>query len=163
MVTGMANSAVYFRADDDLRDALSAFRQEKGLTLSAAVIQLLEIGLEAHSDGPSIADLQHQALELQAQLAKRETDLATTRGELQQLRFAYRSLEEHLRRANIGVCPTCHAATSGYEVVVARQCAACNGALSMAPTGRDSADLLWLVAAIGVALLAYAAIQHNLT
>jgi hypothetical protein len=163
MMPGVANPAVYFRADDDLRDSLEAFRQEKGLTLSAAVVELLEIGLEAHSDGPSIAHLQRRTSELETELAKRETDVATTRGELQQLRFAYRSLEEHLRRANIGVCPTCHAATSGYEVVVARQCAACHGPLSMAPTGRSSADLLWLVAAIGVALLAYAAIQHNLS
>ncbi len=155
----MTNAAVYFRAHDDLREALEAFRLERGVTLSAAVVELLALGLEAHSDGPSVSDLQRQVLQLQAELAKRDADVATARGELQHLRLGYHALEEHLKRADVGTCPTCRAPTSGYEFVVTRRCSACNGALSGAPPARDSAAL-WLIAGIAVALLAYAAVQQ---
>src|SRR5437763_1766860 len=107
MRSTVMGDAIYFRASDDLREALETYRADRGLTLSGGVVDLVEVGLVAASDGPSIAKLQNELLELRAQLAEKGTQIAEIGGELKRWQLCYRALEEHLRRTEAGTCPHC--------------------------------------------------------
>ncbi len=61
----------------ELKQALHAHAAERGLTLTTAVVELVERGLEAIADEQSVS-------ELEAKLAAASRELEQTRGRLQE-------------------------------------------------------------------------------
>ena len=71
------SAVVYARVADSLKEALEAHRAARGLTLTGAVVELLEQGLQAFADEQSVS-------ELEAKLALVTSELEKTRGRLRE-------------------------------------------------------------------------------
>jgi rubrerythrin len=167
------SAVIYARVPDSLKQALHAHAGERGLTLTTAVVELVERGLEAIADEQSVT-------ELDAKLAAASRELERTRGRLQEAELGLQTARERERltartysalaeraRQQLGSCPQCRAPVRGCDLLVAGRCPNCGKALTslLLPTPRANFardEYLALVGALGVLVgLALASTGEN--
>ncbi len=157
------SAVVYARVPDSLKKALQAYASERGLTLTHAVVELVEHGLEAIADEQS-------SPRLEAKLALLTSELEKTRGRLKEaeLRLQAAGEREQLTartytalaaraRQKLASCPRCREPVRGFDLLVSGHCpnSNCNTALTSLLTpapraGLDPNEYLGLLGALGV-------------
>ena len=144
------SAVVYARVPDSLKQTLEAHAQERGLSLTRAVVELVERGLEQTADQPSSSELE----QTRAQLKQAELGLkAATQRERLTAR-TYRALAERARH-QLGSCPGCRHPLTGTDLLVSGRCPNCDKALTtlLLPSPRsgfDRDEYLALLGALGV-------------
>ena len=114
------SQVIYARVPDALKEAVDAYAEERGVTLTSAVVDLLGRGMAAASDERSVADLETKLAKTTVEKAKVESKLETAMNELGGLRaFAERAAQE------IGKCPKCGEPITGYDLLARGQCRHC--------------------------------------
>ena len=107
--------SLYFRASPRLRESAERFGEERGLTLSSALSVLVERGLEAALNEPSVLQLERRVQELTQSLAVlQERD--------RNWHAIFNSLQGQLRTVRVGQCPTCEQVVSAYDQFLSRTC-----------------------------------------
>ena len=154
---------VYARVPDSLKQALQAHASERGLTLTQAVVELVEHGLEAIADEQSVPGLE-------AKLALSTSELEKTRGRLKEAELRLQAAREREQltartytalaaraRQQLASCPRCRAPVRGSDLLVSGHCpnSNCDTALTslLTPTpkaGLDPNEYLALLGALGV-------------
>ncbi len=163
------SEVLYARVPGPLKEAVDAHARANALTLTSAVASLLERGLEAEANAPSIVDLERRCQELRNELVATGAELIETRAEAASLSAqmamregAERNLSERLAQP-IGACPKCQREVRGYDVLVSGACPQCQQGLSSLLEPRSSlnqTEYLLLIGAIGL-LLAMALTQSR--
>lgn len=148
------SQVIYALVPDTLKDATDLYSSERGVTLTSAVVDLLERGLAASSDERSIADLEAKLAKTKAAKAESDARLAGVMNELGGLRaFAQRANLE------VGQCPQCRQSITGYELMALGQCHNCSRPLLdlLAPPASsptlDQREIGILLGALAVALI----------
>ena len=124
------SAVVYARVPDALKQALAARARERGLSLTAAVVALLERGLDASEEERARereAELAASASELErtrARLAEAEAALALAREREQITATSFRALAERAR-GELASCPQCRKSLRGSDLLVSGHCPQC--------------------------------------
>ena len=157
----MTSQVIYARVPATLKNAADAYAAQRGQTLTGAVAELLDRGLNAAMDEQSIAHLQADLALANAERATAEAELAAAKSQLAVLgNLAQRA------RQTVGTCPspTCEGEITGYDLLATGRCHTCNEALSglltpqPATSSLDQREMLILVGALGAVLgIAYLA------
>jgi hypothetical protein len=154
------STVVYARVPDALKQALAARARERGLSLTAALVALLERSLDASEEERARereGELAASAAELErtrARLAEAEAALALAREREQLTASTYRALAERAR-GELASCPQCRKPLRGYDLLVSGHCASCKRALTTLLTPRaqlgapDKDEYLALLGALG--------------
>jgi rubrerythrin len=155
------SAVVYARVPDALKQALHAHAAERGLTLTTAVVELVERGLEAIAEEQSLSELDRK-------LAAASSELEQTRGRLREAELGLQAATKREQltahtysalaaraRQQLGVCPQCRKPLRGCDLLVAGRCPNCGKALSSlllpAPRANFAPDeYLALLGALGV-------------
>ncbi len=145
---------IYARVPDTLKEVADIYASEQGVTLTAAVVDLLERGLAAATDERSIAELEGQLVHVTTEKARAEADLKAAGNEL----VALRSFAQRATQTQVGKCPKCSQPISGYDLLGTGQCSKCSQSLLdlLAPvreTSLDQREFGLLVGALGAALV----------
>jgi ribosomal protein L37AE/L43A len=155
----MATEVIYARVPTALKEAADAYASQHGKTLTGAVADLLDRGLNAASDERSIGELEANLARLTAQKARAEAGLQAATTQL----AALNALAQRASR-RVGVCPKCREQITGHDLLGTGQCQACgqdlSGLIAPEPTAPtlDQRELLVLVGALGAVLaIAYIA------
>ena len=153
-------AVLYARVPDSLKQALAARARERSLSLTAAVVELLERGLEATADERSSereAALAAAASELErtrARLAEAEAGLELAR-EREQLSAATVSALAERARHELASCPQCRQPLRGDDLLVSGHCPNCERPITTLLTPRaqlgapDKDAYLALLGALG--------------
>jgi hypothetical protein len=155
------SQVIYARVPDTLKEAADAYADERGVTLTGAVVDLLARGLAAASDERSVEQLELNLARVTTEKAKVEADLRAAQNEL----AGFAALAQ---RANqfIGKCPkkACSKDITGKDLLVVGSCSACGQSLSSLLTPEagsstlDQREFLILLGVIGAVLgVAYVA------
>jgi hypothetical protein len=129
------STVVYLRVPDALKQALEVRARERGLSLTAAVVALLERGLDASADERARereGELAASAAELertQARLVEIEAALALAREREQLTASSFRALAERAR-GRLAVCPQCRKPLRGSDLLVSGHCPNCDRAIT---------------------------------
>src|SRR5712691_906228 len=154
------SEVVYARVPGSLKQALEARARERGLSLTATVVELVERALEANDD--------QRAEGLEAELAASASELERTRARLAEAKLkldaagqreqltarTLRALAERARH-ELASCPQCRQALRGYDLFVSGHCPNCNRAITALLTPRsqlgapDKDEYLALLGALG--------------
>ena len=124
------STVVHARVPDSLKQALAARARERGLSLTAALVVLLERGLDASEDERARErerELAASASELErtrARLAEAEAALALARGREQITASSLRALAERAR-GEVASCLQCGQSLRGYDLLVSGHCPQC--------------------------------------
>lgn len=163
----MKEKVIFARVGSDVRQAVGAYAGERGMTLAAAVGDLLRRGLEAASNAESVARLEQSVSELRLNLSDRDRLLQEERGRSAAIEQREQYLQQFLTqldKAPIGRCPQsgCHTPFSAIDLVVKRACKrghALGHVLERAAQapGIDSGEVLAAVGALGLILALLAA------
>ena len=155
------SAVIYARVPDALKQALEAHRSAGGLTLTRAVVELLEQGLVASAEGRSRAELEGKLAECtseqeatRARLAEAELRLQAAREREQLTAGTYSALAERTRQ-ELASCPRCRKPVRGSDLLVSGRCPHCRTALTSLLTpapraGLDPTEYLALLGALGV-------------
>jgi antitoxin component of RelBE/YafQ-DinJ toxin-antitoxin module len=140
----MTSSVLYVRVPTPFKEALDQVAEQRGVTLSTAVKNLLEEGLEAAANEESIRSLKSEISELRAREEANSN--------------AYSVLARSLKRP-VGSCPSCRKVVSGNDLLLVGSCGSCGKGLTalLKPKnppegGLDGNEYLLLVGAIGLVL-----------
>jgi|SRR5665213_876488 len=157
----MATEVIYARVPKALKDAADAYAALKGTTLTGAVVDLLDRGMTAVSDGASIVELEKNLAEVSGERDRVSAELHAAQSEVSALRtFTQRTSRP------VGTCPnpSCDQPITGYDLLALGQCRHCGQALSnlIAPKSGaptiDQREIMILVGALGAVLgIAYLA------
>lgn len=150
---------IYSRVPAELKRSVEAHASETGKTLTSAVIDLLERGLEATSSADSVRGLEQRIADLGNELHQREEALADAQSRLGGVEERERGLRALAQRASqtLGSCPQCRQPIRGYDLLATGTCPNCHRGLSNLITsaqaaGIDQTELLVLIAALGLIL-----------
>jgi hypothetical protein len=147
------SEVIYARVPDNLKAAADEYAKQRGTTLTGAVVDLLERGLSAVSDAPSVATLEATLAETRAAKAKVEADFNATRAEL----TAFTAFAQRAQKP-VGTCPGCRRSINGHDLFGGGSCPGCGQALSnlIVPAGNgsslDQREVLMLLGALGAVL-----------
>ena len=155
-------AVVYARVSEPLKQALHAHAATRGLTLTAAVVELLDHGLEAIATRGSLAQRERA-------LARARSELAQTQARLRQAELRLQAAREREQataqtttalaaraRQKLTLCPQCRQPVNGYDLLVSGHCPnpSCTKELTslLTPTrgGLDPNQYLTLIGAVGV-------------
>jgi hypothetical protein len=109
------SESLYFRASTKLKDDAAEYGEDRGLTLSSALAVLIERGLEASANDPSVERLEQRVQELVSKVAvlkEREKGWQA----------AFGSLQAQLRTLAVGRCPLCHQVVTASDQFMTRRC-----------------------------------------
>ena len=155
----MSTEVIYARVPTALKGAADDYANQRGKTLTGAVVDLLGRGLSAATDERSVRDLEVNLARVSAEKAKIEADLRAAETQL----AALASFAERARRS-MGSCPSCSAPVTGFDLLTAGQCSQCGQSLSelvvplRAGPALDQREVLMLMGALGAVLaIAYLA------
>jgi hypothetical protein len=151
----MSTDVIYARVPSAMKEAADAYASRRGVTLTAAVVDLLDRGLAALSDERSVAELERNLQRVTAEKQGAEAALHATGIEL----GALRALAQRAARA-MGTCPnrSCGQPVTGIDLLATGQCHSCGQAMAtlVAPSTPsstiDERELLMLVGALGAVL-----------
>jgi hypothetical protein len=166
------SQVIYARVPDTLKEAVDIYATERGTTLTSAVVDLIERGLMATSDAPSVGDLEQKLATIAAEKLEAEASLKSARIELQTIQLLAKRAGQ-----TVGSCPRedCSSPITGQDLLVTGHCPSCNGPLNQLlklkspqldgdsgharPGGLSERDFLLLLGALGVVVgaAAYAA------
>lgn len=159
MIADNPTAVVYARIASGLKGQVEAYANDRGVTLTAAVADLLERGLEAVSNAASVDQLQHRVAELDRQLSTARIELAEANATRSSLQERERGLQTLAQRAEqtLGPCPLCKKPVSGFDVLVSGHCPSCGRGLASVLVGPqmkglDQTELLVLLGALGIVL-----------
>lgn len=159
MITDSPTAVVYARIASGLKGQVEAYASEHGITLTAAVVDLLERGLEAASNAASLEQLRDRIVEQDHQLSAARVELAEATATLSSLRERERGLRTLAQRAEqtLGPCPHCSKPVSGFDVLITGHCPSCTRGLTSVLVGPqmkglDQTELLLLLGALGIVL-----------
>ena len=155
----MATEVIYARVPTALKEAADAYAGQHGKTLTGAVAELLDRGLNAASDERSIWQLEANLARVSAEKAEAEASLQAATTQLAALNaLAQRASQK------VGTCPHCGQQITGHDLLATGRCGSCRQTLSdlivPEPTASslDQRELFVLVGAIGAVLaIAYIA------
>jgi rubrerythrin len=161
----MSTEVIYARVPSATKEAAEAHAAARGITLTNAVSELLDRGLQAISDEPSVTELDRRIGQLQHQLAaadleRREAEMTVRalREREAALASAYQALAERTAQS-IGACPHCGQPVSGHDLLVTGRCGSCSGGLVSLITpakqskgALDETEFKVLLGAVGLAL-----------
>jgi hypothetical protein len=155
----MTTTVIYARVPETLKQATDDYAGDRGVTITTAVVELLERGLEANANARSVAELESKVTQLVAETAHLRRELHGAKSELQMLG----ALSQRTKQV-VGTCPTCLQPITGYDLLAVGRCSKCGASLSallagkQRSTGLDQQEFLLLLGAlgavVGVALLA---------
>jgi hypothetical protein len=141
--TDPATTTIYVRVPRVVKDGAAEHAESNGLTLTAAITDLLDRGLEAVDNESSIETLQEQ-------LRQKDAELRETTARLRGL--------EALANQPLGICANCKGVITAVDVLVHRQCRnghplkAPDGSNAGAGSGLDESQSLLLIGAVGLLL-----------
>jgi hypothetical protein len=148
---------VYARVPISLKADLDAYARRNSLTLTAAVIELLEGGLKAVVEGASVSVLESRVTTLDRELGAARIALAESNAELSSLRAREQEFHTLAQRADqpVGSCPFCKTPVLGTDVLLSQRCPHCNRGLSTVlfnpqMKGLDQTELLILLGTLGI-------------
>jgi plasmid stability protein len=124
------STVIYARVPDSLKQALAVRAGERGLSLTAAAVALLERGLDRSEEeraGEREAELAASASELErtrARLAEAESTLALAREREQMTASTFRALAERAR-GELASCLQCSHPLRGSDFLVSGHCPQC--------------------------------------
>jgi hypothetical protein len=145
---------------DALKQALAAHASERGLSLTAATVALLERSLEgieeerAREREDALAAGARELERTRARLAETEAALALAREREQLTASTFRALAERAR-GELASCPQCRTPLRGFDLLVRGHCPRCGRAITalLSPrpqTGAPATDAyLALLGALG--------------
>lgn len=107
--------SLYFRSSPRLRANAERYAEERGFTLSSGLSWLVERGLEAESDAPSVVALEKKVQKL-------AHDLAVLQERDRNWRAMFDSLQGQLRTVRVGQCPACRKTVTAFDQFLARRC-----------------------------------------
>jgi hypothetical protein len=154
------STVLYARVPDALKQALAACAHERGLSLTAAAVALLEQGLDASADTRARereAELAASAGELEqtrARLAEAETALALAK-EREEITASTSGALAERAFGELASCPQCRKPLRGYDLLVSGHCPGCKRAITTLLTPRpqlgapDKDSYLALLGALG--------------
>jgi len=124
MPTEMGAPVLYIRIPPELKRQLGVYKDERAQTLTAAVTELLERGLAAVADEPSVEERETRATRLEEELALTRIELAEANAALTALRGRELELKTLGERAEltVGHCPSCRKAVRGTDVLLTQRC-----------------------------------------
>ncbi len=155
------SAVVYARVPDSLKQTLEAHAQERALSLTQAVVELVEHGLEASADEQFVTELERK-------LAASTSELAKTRARLKQAELGVQAAREREQttartytafaeraRHELASCPGCGKPLRGSDLLVSGHCPHCKKTLTslLVPTRIGSLvqnEYLALLGALGV-------------
>lgn len=159
VITDRPTAVVYARIASGLKGQVEAYANVQGVTLTAAVADLLERGLEAVANAASLDQLQDRISEQDRQLSTARVDLADAKTTLSALQERERGLQTLAQRAEqtLGPCPHCKKPVRGFDVLVTGHCPSCGRGLTSVLVGPqmkglDQTELLVLLGALGIVL-----------
>jgi hypothetical protein len=155
------SEVVYARVPDALKRVLKAHAAERGLSLTSALVGLLERGLEAIADERSLSELERklaastsELAETQAQLKNVELGMQAARLRERRTARAYSAFAERARH-ELAPCPRCRKPLRGSDLLASGRCPHCNKPLTslLVPTrtaNLDHNEYVALLGALGV-------------
>lgn len=152
-----STQVIYARVPSGLKEHVEVYAAEHGLTLTSAVAELLERGLEAVSNGTSIKELEARVASLDRESSAARIEAAEAKGEASALRARDNDLLTLAQRAEmtVGPCPHCKSPVRGSDVLLTQRCGTCGRGLSSVLVGPqmkglDQTELLVLLGALGI-------------
>ncbi len=158
----MATEVIYARVPEGLKQRVEEYGEQRAMTTTTAVVDLLRRGLEAVSSAPSVAKLERRAGQLEEQLGttvvrlrEAEARVAGLKEKERSLQAAYQGLAQRTEQM-VGVCPHCQAPIRGYDLFVTGHCPRCTKPVSTllvggyGKGGLDQKEMLLLLGAIGI-------------
>jgi hypothetical protein len=134
------SQVIYARVEESLKEAVEAYRSDRGFTLTAAAVDLLERGLAAASDEASVRELTESLATASAERDAAVSELRSANGELGALR-ALAARAGH----QLGTCPKteCSSPITGYDLLATGRCPVCDTALPdvLRPETSESAQI----------------------
>lgn len=159
MIADSPTAVVYARIATGLKAQVEAYANDRGVTLTAAVADLLQRGLEAASNSASVDQLQDRLTEQDHQLSTARVALAEANARLSSLQERERGLQTLAQRAEqtLGPCPHCNKPVRGFDVLVTGHCPSCGRGLTSVLVGPqmkglDQTEVLLLLGALGIVL-----------
>jgi len=149
------SQVIYARVPEILKESAEEFASDQGLTLTSAIVNLMQTGLETVANDRSISKLESRLAQSENQRAAIEAELRVAENELAGLRsFILRA-----KQIRVGKCPTspCHEEITGFDLL-SGQCHKCGGSLLdlLAPPSSSSLEqreIGMLVGALGAILV----------
>jgi hypothetical protein len=149
------SQVIYARVPDSLKEAADTYAGDRGVTLTAAVVDLLERGLAATTDERSIGQLELNLARVSAEKAQVEAELQATKTELAAVETVFQRASQPL-----GTCPKkgCGSDFTGYDLLAVGRCGTCGQPLGdlITPGPKGSSlnqqDYMVLLAIVGAML-----------
>jgi len=154
------SEVVYARVPDSLKQALREYSAARGLSLTRALVEVAERGLEAISTESDLASREAKLEAAAEELKKTRTRLTDAQVRLRAveerdtaINRAYGAVAERIRQ-EVAQCPACREPVSGRDLLMRGRCPNCGRALTslLAPTraGLDRDEWIALLGALGV-------------
>ena len=131
----MSTTPLFVRVPDALKQALAARARERGQSLTAAAVALLERGLDTSEEERAreregeLAACASELERMRARLAEAEAALALAREREQLTATSCRALAERARH-KLAVCPQCRKPVRGSDLLVGGHCPNCDRAIT---------------------------------
>jgi hypothetical protein len=156
-------ATIYARIPDELKTELDSYSVGRHIKLTAAMVELMETGLESVRRETTVKDLERrlevatqQAADSRALAEQSENARAALQATLNGQTEVYALVGGRLNQT-IGLCPSCKASITGRDLVVTNACHSCSVSLSAlldpkAPMGStlNGPEYLLLIGAIGL-------------
>ena len=120
----MSTPTVYARVTDELKEAVSEYASNEGMSLASAIADLLTRGLEAVSSDESVRTLETRTHQLQAEMSQVQQAAAVMDGRLRQV---------------LGSC-ACGTPLSGRDFLVTGCCPNCERGITNLLVGVAASD-----------------------
>jgi hypothetical protein len=139
-------ATIYVRVPQRIKEGAAAYAETNAMTLTAAIADLLDRGLEAVENEESVE-------RLQVQLREKDAALAETAAQLKHVQALAPRADQRL-----GTCPTCGDAVTALDVLARGQCSKGHPLSAMlsppaaGPAGLDQTQFLILIGAVGLLL-----------
>ncbi len=157
----MASTVVYARVPPEIKEAAEAHAEARGMTLTAAITDLLSRGLEATENLRSAGALEAEAHRLRAELDGARAEVAGAQAQAQAVTASFQSLSHRLTQP-LAPCPNqaCRGPVRGYDLLVTGKCPRCRTSLAVTlaqvasgtkPVDKPD-DWLLLLGAVGAAI-----------
>lgn len=158
----MSTATIYARVPAETKAAVEEYATRRGLTLTSGLHDLLQLGLEASENAPSVESLQRRVADLEqevraARLGQREEAIAREQvaRELAGLRQAASSWAARAE-VPLGHCASCNAAITGRDLLVSGTCPECHaptsGLIEPKTDQLNKNDLMLTLGGIGLLL-----------
>ena len=157
----MSTQVIYARVPEAVKGDVEEYAEERALSLSSSVVDLVQRGLAAAGEERSITNLETRLAKVTGERTALQAQLTVANKEL----GAMRSFAQRAGSTTVGICPSCHSSISGLDLLATGRCGECQQSLLdlLAPPTRNRQQPLLderavgaLVGALGIALIAVA-------